>query len=97
MEMQGTQKGQNNLENTTAEKLKPQPKCPSTDEWINKTQNNYRKKDGKPLANVTMVKDLYKIEEKKEKLFGQPFVYYTGTNNNIIFALKKRLFKDLIG
>ena len=42
--MQGTQKGQNNLENTTAEKLKPQPKCPSTDEWINKTQNNYRKK-----------------------------------------------------
>ena len=43
MEMQGTQKGQNNLENTTAEKLKPQPKCPSTDEWINKTQNNYRK------------------------------------------------------
>ena len=44
MEMQGTQKGQNNLENTTAEKLKPQPKCPSTDEWINKTQNNYRKK-----------------------------------------------------
>ena len=60
-------------------------------------ENNYRKKDGKPLANVTMVKDLYKIEEKKEKLFGQPFVYYTGTNNNIIFALKKRLFKDLIG
>ena len=44
MEMQGTQKGQNNLENTTAKKLKPQPKCPSTDEWINKTQNNYRKK-----------------------------------------------------
>ena len=44
MEMQRTQKSQNNLEKTTAEKLKPQPKCPSTDEWINKTQYSYRKK-----------------------------------------------------
>lgn len=70
--------------NTTTEKLKPQPKCPSTDEWINKTWNNYRKK--------------IKINEMKNKKKWNTNIYIPGrrTLENIMLSERSHTLYDSI-